>query len=279
MPTTLIRGKRCFYQDIGEGYPLLLGHSYLWASTMWEPQLKHLPQEFRCIAVDLWDHGQSGCLDAKRYTIEQLADDYWEFIKCLGISEFGIIGLSVGGMWGAHLALKYPHAVSALVMMDTYVGSEPQVTQQKYFKMLDLIEKEQCFTPALIDQIAPLFFSPQTLLQNPRLVDGFRKSLECVKKENISGIVALGRAIFSRQCLLDQLPSLKQPTLVLVGRDDIPRPPKEAEEMARLLPNAELQVVENAGHISNLEQSECVTSILVNFLRKTSLECRETGRR
>lgn len=268
MPTILIGGKSCFYQDIGEGYPILLGHSYLWTSDMWKPQLKNLSQEFRCIAVDLWNHGQSGCLNAKNYTIEQLADDYWDLMKHLGISAFAVVGLSVGGMWGAHLALTHPDAVSALVLMDTFVGSESQVTRQKYFKLLDHLEKEECFTNSLLDQITPLFFSPHALAHQPQLVDDFRRTLSTIKKEKIPGIVALGKAIFSRNCILNQLPLLTQPTLVLAGRDDIPRPPREAEEMARYLLKAELSIVENAGHISNLEQPSIVNTILLNFLRK-----------
>ena len=64
MPRTTIDGKDCFYQDLGKGYPILFGHSYLWSSKMWEPQLKELSRGFRCIIPDLWDHGQSGHLHA-----------------------------------------------------------------------------------------------------------------------------------------------------------------------------------------------------------------------
>lgn len=268
MPTTLIDGKLCFYQDIGEGYPILLGSSYLWTSEMWEPQLKHLSQEFRCIAVDLWSHGKSGRLDAKHYTIEQLADDYWKLMKQLGISKFAIVGLSVGGMWGAHLALKHPQAVSALVLMDTFVGSEPQETKQKYFMLLDQIEKDERFTDTLLDRIIPLFFSPHTFANQPQLVDNFRRTLGNIKKENIPGIVTLGKAIFSRNCILNQLRLITQPTQVLVGRDDIPRPPREAEEMVSYLPSAKLHIVDKAGHISSQEQPDVVNGVLLDFLRK-----------
>ncbi len=268
MPTISIDGKTCFYQDRGEGYPVLLGHSYLWTSDMWEPQLQSLSKEFRCIAVDLWDHGQSGSIGTNTYSVEQLAEDYWKLMQHLEIPEFAMIGLSVGGMWGAHLALNHPEALRALVLMDTYVGSEPQITQQRYFGLLDLLEKIQCFTKEILDQIVPMFFSPYTYSHQPHLVQAFRESLMSIKKENFAGIVALGRVIFSRKCLLDRLPQLMQPTLVLAGKDDMPRPPREAEEMARLIPNAILGIIENAGHISNLEQPGEVTSLLVNFLEK-----------
>ncbi len=265
MPKTLIDGKEIFYRDLGGGFPILFGHSYLWSSEMWEPQLEELSKKYRCIAPDLWSHGESDLLDAKKYSVEELAADHWKLMQHLKIPEFAVIGLSVGGMWAAHLALAYPKAVKALVLMDTYLGSEPMVTQQKYFKMLDFIEKGQTFVP-LLDQIVPLFFSPKTLIHRPHLVQNFRNSLAEIKKEKLAGIVTLGRAIFSRSNLLGQFQSIQQPTLILVGNDDIPRPPKEAEEMARLLPNGTLAIIQDAGHISNLEESDQATSCLARFM-------------
>lgn len=261
-----VNGREYSYQDVGEGYPLLFGHSFLWDSEMWRPQLDHLKEHFRCIAVDLWDHGHSDHLGKESTTIEELADDAWQLMSHLGISQFGCVGLSVGGMWGTQLALDHPEAVSTLVLMDTYVGGEPEVTQKKYFGMLDLIEKEKGFSPQMLDQVVPLFFSSYTLKENPELVRNFRHKLASIPEENIPGIVTLGRAIFSRTSLLDRLPSLRMPALVVVGEDDIPRPPKEAEEMTSLLPNSQLEIIPQAGHICNLEQVEVVTQLLGKFM-------------
>lgn len=266
MPTISIEGKICFYQDTGKGYPILLGHSYLWDSNMWEPQLKALSKDFRCIAIDLWDHGNSGRLNQKTYSIESLSNDHWQLMEHLKIDQFSIVGLSVGGMWGAHMALNHPKNVQSLVLMDTYLGNEPLMTKFKYFALLDKIEKEKHFSNTLLDLVVPLFFSPHTLIHKKHLVENFRQALVSTKEENIPGIVALGRAIFSRECFLDRLSLIEQPTLVIVGQDDIPRPPKEAREMAGRLPNGALQIIQQAGHISNLEQPEQVTELLANFL-------------
>jgi pimeloyl-ACP methyl ester carboxylesterase len=269
MPAVSVGERTCFYQDVGKGYPVLFGHSYLWDSNMWAPQIESLSKEYRCIAVDLWDHGSSTHLNTPTYSIPQLADDYWALLEHLGISECAVIGLSVGGMWGTELALKHPQAITALALMDTYVGAEPEATQIKYFALLDIIEQAKGFPPALIEQITPLFFSPTTLSENPTLISRFKESLTRTEEQNVSGIVTLGRAIFSRQGLLDKLPSIMQPTLVITGKDDIPRPPSEAEEMAHLLPNADLHIIENAGHICNLEKPHVVTNILKSFLSQT----------
>ncbi|MCH9630411.1 MAG: 2-hydroxymuconate semialdehyde hydrolase [Chlamydiia bacterium] len=268
MPYTIIEGKNCSYQDLGEGFPILLGHSYLWSSEMWQPQLEELSKEFRCIVPDLWDHGESDHLTGSSTTVESLANHTWKLMESLGITEFAVVGLSVGGMWGAELALNHPESVKALVLMNTFLGSEPEITQKKYFALLDMIEKEKGFSEPLLNQIVPLFFSPATATINPKLMEDFKTSLREIKEENIPGIVTIGRAIFSRECKLDKLTTLKQPTLILVGEDDIPRPPRESQEMASRIPGSLIHVIEKAGHISNLEQPEVVSTLLKNFIKK-----------
>ncbi|MDX8431121.1 MAG: alpha/beta hydrolase [Candidatus Algichlamydia australiensis] len=264
-----VRGKKLYFQDRGEGFPLLFGHSYLWSSKMWQLQLDFLSKHFRCIATDLWDHGISDHL-GEEFSLESCAEEHWQLMQHLEVDEFAMIGLSVGGMWGTHLALQHPEAVKALVLMDTFVGSEPSVSQKRYFNLLDKLESDGRFTPEFFDLIAPMFFSPHTFQNQKELVDNFRKELLAVESERIPGIVEIGRKIFSRADLLPKLSTIEQPSLVIVGRDDLPRPPKESELMAESLPHATLQIVENAGHISNLEQIEEVNSLLFNFIQTVS---------
>lgn len=262
-----IRGKKFYYRDVGKGYPILLGHSFLWDAKMWDPQIEVLSQHFRCIVTDLWDHGHSGHLDEGDYSLKACAEDHWQLMRHLGLEEFAVIGLSVGGMWGTELALQHPEAVSGLVLMDTFVGSEPKKTQEHYFALLDKIESDGRFIPSIADQVAPLFFSPFPLENQKPLVEEFRNHLLAIRSDQIPGIVKMGRLIFSREDLLAQLNSIKQPTLVIVGKDDIPRPAKEAEHMAELLPNSKLEIIERAGHICNLEQPKEVSALLLNFLQ------------
>ncbi len=266
MPFMTINGRNLHYTDQGEGFPILFGHSFLWDERMWAPQLAALSQQYRCLVVDLWDHGQSDHLNADSYTMKQLADDYWQFTQNLGLEKFAIVGLSVGGMWGVQLTLDHPEAVSALVIMDTYVGAEPEVTQKKYLAMMADMVAKKGVSAELATVIAPLFFSPKTCANNPEIVQALKARLMAMPADNIPGIVTLGKMIFTRDCLLARLPEIKQPTLVGVGADDIPRPPSEAKDMADRLHNGKLAVIKNAGHIANLEQPDEVTKLLSSFL-------------
>lgn len=268
MPYVNIKGRQMFYEDRGSGFPVLFGHSYLWASSMWELQVETLSRSYRCIVPDLWAHGCSDPPSESPYPVEALADDMWSLAQALGLNRFAVIGLSVGGMWGVHLALAHQEAIAALVLMDTYVGPEPEETATRYFEMMGTIEKLGKIPPPVLEALGPIFFSPATFQSNPSLVADFKAKLASLPPEQIPGILAIGRGIFSRTSLLDRLGEIKVPTLIIVGADDKPRPPYEAQEMAKLIPNARLEIIPEAGHISNLEQPERVNSLLISFLKE-----------
>ncbi|MFN3762548.1 MAG: alpha/beta fold hydrolase [Anaerolineae bacterium] len=266
MPIVTIKERSLFYEERGTGFPLLFGHSYLWDSAMWEPQISAFSPVYRCIVPDLWAHGRSDLPPEDFSSIETLADDFWAFAQTLGLERFAVIGLSVGGMWGVHLALSHPEAVAALVLMDTYVGPEPEEKRLRYFGMLDMVEKARAVPAPIVEAVIPLFFSPVTIQKKPELPARLRTALTTLPPERVPGVVAIGRAIFSRASLLERLPEIRVPTLIIVGADDLSRPPSESEEMARLIPGARLEIIPEAGHISNLEQPERVTSLIQSFL-------------
>jgi len=261
--------SRLFYKEDGNGFPLLFGHSYLWDAAMWAPQVQALSPSYRCIVPELWGHGRSPLPPAAPYPVERLAEDHWALATDLGLERFAVIGLSVGGMWGVHLALNHPDAVQALVLMDTFVGPEPEENRLRYFKMMDTVEQAGMIPPPLADLIVPLFFSPVTMQCNPALVNRFREHLTSLPRAQIPGILSIGRGIFSRASVLERLGEIQVPVLVIVGADDRSRPPHEARQMAGMIPGAHLEVIEGAGHISNLEQPERVTALLQAFLQES----------
>ncbi len=263
-----VKEKKFFYEEHGAGFPVLFGHSYLWDAAMWSPQIAHFSPVYRCIVPEVWGHGQSDVVPQIPYSIEALAEDHHLLITSLKVEQYALIGLSVGGMWATQLALEYPEAVKALVLMDTYVGPEPEETHQRYFAMLDAVEHAGMIPPPLIEQIVPLFFSPETLTHQPSLVNRFKESLASIPSDRIPSVVALGRAIFSRASLLERLGEIDVPTLVIVGKDDRSRPPHEARIMAEKIRGAQLAVISGAGHVSNLEQAQEINGILETFLKK-----------
>ncbi|MGF6505795.1 alpha/beta fold hydrolase [Paraburkholderia sp. 32] len=274
MPVITIEGQPLHYQIRGTGFPVLLGHSYLWDSSMWAPQIDALSASFQTIAPDLWGHGRSGQMPADTRTLGDLAGHVIKLLDALDIKRCAVVGLSVGGMWGAELALLQPDRVRALVMMDTDLGAEPDTTRARYFQMLDTIETLGKIPPPMIDAIVPLFFRPEAALDGDVPVS-FRDALARFSPAQLrQSIVPLGRLIFSRPDAVSRLASLDSVrTLLMCGALDFTRTPAETIRMAEVI-GCQHVLVPDAGHISNLENVEFVTNNLLQWLKQRTDENR-----
>lgn len=160
MPICTISGQTLHYTKRGDGFPVLLGHSYLWDAAMWEPQIQALSQHYQVIVPELWGHGQSDALPAGTQTVGDLADQMLALMDALELPQCAVVGLSVGGMWGAELAMRAPERVRSLVLMDTFMGAESQAARTRYFALLDAIDAAGKVTAELVEAIMPLFSVP-----------------------------------------------------------------------------------------------------------------------
>ncbi|MCL9775087.1 alpha/beta fold hydrolase [Vibrio methylphosphonaticus] len=261
-----IDGQMMAYQDIGSGPVVIFGHSYLWDSKMWAPQIEVLSQHYRCIVPDFWSHGESESAPASMRNLTHYAEHILALMDELKIATFSVVGLSVGGMWGAELTALAPSRVKSLVMMDTFVGLEPEVMHTKYFAMLDTITQVRAVPEPILEAVVPMFFAQDAKNTTPELVDTFATKLSNVQGDKAVEIARIGRMVFGRRDLCDELEKFALPTLIAVGAEDKPRPVLESYLMQDLVSGSELMVIPAAGHISNLEQPELVTSKLTEFL-------------
>ena len=160
MPLVTIDGQPLHFIDQGTGPAVLLAGSYLWDQAMWAPQIAALSQQYRVIALDLWGHGESGPLPEGTQSLDDIARQALALLDHLDIDRVTLVGLSVGGMWGVRLALSVPQRINGLVLMDTYVGVEPEPTRQYYFSLFKQIEDTGVIAPQLLDIVVPIFFRP-----------------------------------------------------------------------------------------------------------------------
>ncbi|MDO6542021.1 alpha/beta fold hydrolase [Photobacterium sanguinicancri] len=266
MKTFTINGSTMQYVDQGEGPVLLMGHSYLWDHAMWAPQIEALSQKYRCIVPDLWAHGGSDAAPVQTVTLQDYAQDLLALMDHLEIDTFSIIGLSVGGMWGTDLTALAPQRVTSLVLMDTFVGFEPEVTHAKYFGMLDAITAAQAVPEPILDVVVPMFFANNAETDSPELVAHFREHLSSLTGLRAVDVATIGRKVFGRRDAFDDLETFTVPTMIMVGAEDKPRTPLESQLMHDTVKGSSYFVIPKAGHISNLEQPELVTEKLEQFL-------------
>lgn len=249
----------------GEGFPVLLGHSYLFDRDMWSPQIDVLAKRYRVIAPNLWGHGDASALPSTVGNLQDLARDNLKLMDSLGIDKFAVVGLSVGGMWGAELAAIAPERVSALVLMDTYLGSETAEEKQKYFQMLDAVGAAGAIVSPLLEYVVAQFYSQYASQED---IGKLKQSLSALPATTLrESIVPVGKMIFGRPDRMAILDSITCPCHVATGELDLPRPPREGQEMAQRL-GCEFTAIPQAGHISNREKPDVVNAMLLNFLAK-----------
>lgn len=264
----VIADRKLSYLDVGSGPVLLFGHSYLWDSAMWAPQIATLSAHYRCIVPELWGHGQSDLLPNNCKTLLDIADQMLELMDALEITHFSVVGQSVGAMWGAELVLKAPTRVKTLVMLNSFIGFEPEVTRAKYDGMLDMITAAKAIPAPLISAISPLFFANDAENNTPELVTGFEQSLASITAEQIPTIVKLGRMIFGRRDTMEYAEQLTLPCLIMAGVEDKARSVLESYLMSDAIDGSQLVHIPAAGHISTLEQAEFINQHLADFLAK-----------
>ncbi|MGI4764135.1 MAG: alpha/beta fold hydrolase [Janthinobacterium lividum] len=254
------------FVEAGVGPTVLLGSSYLWDADMWRPQLEALSSRFRVIAPDLWGHGASQALPAGTRDMRDLAHHHLALLDALGVERCSIIGLSVGGMWGAELAQMAPERVERLVLVATSLAAEPEASRDRNFALLDTIETLGALPEPIRAVVVPLFFSQTTPAKRPDLVTAFDAKLrKWPSARLVDSVVPLGRIIFGRRDAMDVLDGLPMRCLVMTGEEDVARTREEGRAMAERI-GCPFLSVPGAGHIANLEAPEFVTSALLDLL-------------
>src|SRR5919199_3529762 len=250
MQTTLF-GRRVAYEDTGSGIPLVLIHGYPLNRTMWEPQLQGLSDGARVIAPDLRGFGESEPVEGET-SVGSYADDVRELLDALGVNGPAVLcGLSMGGYIVFEYLRRYPGHVGGVILANTKAGAD--TAEGRAGRDRSAATARQNGAEAIADAMLPKMLAPATYQNNPELVQRVRRM---ITSSSVPGIVAALMAMRDRPDSTMDLAMIDKPALALTGADDQLIPPSEAETIARDLPGARLEVLPNAGHLSNLEQPE-----------------------
>lgn len=260
-----IAGSQMRVTDMGAGDTVLLGHSFLWDAQMWRPQIGSLAARYRIIAPDLWGHGGSGPLPPGT-TMRDLAEHHLALMDRLGIKRFAVIGLSVGAMWAAELALMAPERVAGVALVNSALTPEPEATLARYTAMLATVEKAASVPDQIADAVVPLFFSPAQEQRAPHLLSDFRARLLGWNSDRlVDSVVPLGRMIFGRADRLAAVEALRMPRLVIASGADRSRSVLEGDAMAAAM-DAPFIALPDAGHIAALEEPDPLSGPLTTWL-------------
>lgn len=230
-----------------EKTPVILLPGSLCDERLWQPQLEFL--------TDLAEMTVGKLSDFDR--IEDLAEN----ILSEAPEKFALAGLSLGGIVALEIMRIAPERVMKLALFDTNPfppRMDQKATWNKFLKMVDdnkfLEITEKHLMPVLIHRDHQ---------KNKVLVDTIIQMAKTIgEKAYVNQLLA----IMNREDQRGILPTIKCPTTVIVGRQDAVCPIEMSEYMVKKIPQAKLRVVENAGHLPTLEQSEIVNTYMREWL-------------
>jgi pimeloyl-ACP methyl ester carboxylesterase len=261
--TTRDRGIR--YISEGEGIPLVLLHGFPLAAGMWQPQIKALAHACHLLVPNLPGFGGSKLLEGNP-TIEGMADAIAAFLEDLHMQMPVVLcGLSMGGYVAMGLVRRNPGMVHGLILADT--RAEPDSAEAKAGRAKTIAFAKANPPGAVFEQMIPKLFRPDTIANQPQLIDEMR---QIAKAQTIEGVAAGLQALRDRRDASTDLHMVAAPTLVLVGRDDVLTPVANAEKLAAAIKGAKLEVLDGAAHLSNLEQPDRFNAAVKSFLKRVS---------
>lgn len=249
------------YDIYGAGLPLVLLHAFPLNRAMWKPQVSEFSKKFQIIAPDFRGFGDSQRTN-KPYLMETLAEDIHALLRKLGISEFVLGGLSMGGYVAFAFYRHYPEMVRALILADTRAEADTEEGKKNRKALADLAIKEG--PRAIAAQLTPKLLGQTTLAKKPRLV---KQVKEMIFATSITGIANASLGMAFREDANSLLAKISRPTLILVGEEDALTPVALSENLHRQIKNSKLTVLPQAGHLSNLENPKEFNRAVKEFLK------------
>jgi 3-oxoadipate enol-lactonase len=252
------------YTDTGVGQPVVLLHGYPFNRSLWNEQVSALSNSFRVITPDLRGHGESEASSGAA-GMNRMAQDVAALMDHLEITRAVIGGLSMGGYVALAFYKQFPSRVRALVLADTRAQADTEEGKQTRQQQAEKALAEGM--AGIADGMLPKLLTPDTVSKRPELVKRVRDMMLKTKPEGAAAAL-LGMA--ERDDNTSLLSQITCPALILVGQDDPITPVQDSEKMHREIAGSRLVVLENAAHVSNLEQTEQFNEELLRFLNESA---------
>lgn len=242
-------GVKIYYETHGEGPVILLSHGYSATSQMWRGQIEALSRKNKLVVWDMRGHGQSDYPEAQSaYSEEATVADMAALLDQVGAKTAIVGGLSLGGYMSLAFHRQHPDRVKALLIIDTGPGYRKDEARDGWnrnsLKTAERFEKEG------LSQL-----------------QGGSRERSTATHRNAEGLAKAARGMLTQRdaAVINSLPDIKVPSLVLVGDKDTPFL-AAADYMAAKIPNATKVVLADAGHASNIDQPAAFNDAVSKFV-------------
>jgi pimeloyl-ACP methyl ester carboxylesterase len=261
VPQVEANGQTLYYEDQGDGDPLVCVMGLATDSVAWIPQLKAFTARHRTITFDNRDVGRSSAAEGD-YEIADMAQDALALVDALGLERFHLLGLSMGGAIAQEMALAAPERVRTLTLAVTYAragawarrNGELWTARSKSMSREDRVDELMLLTMSedFFEDDARVEWLRNAILGNPhpQPVEAFARQLAASRRHDAA----------------DRLGSLSMPVHVIGAERDLLVPVWKSQQLAELIPGARLTVIAGAPHGANLERAEEFNEAVLGFI-------------
>jgi 3-oxoadipate enol-lactonase len=249
---------RVALQGVDGGVPVMLSHALGIDLSMWDGLAASLAPQHPLLRYDHRGHGGSA-VSAGPYTMDELVDDAARLVREWDRGPVVFVGLSMGGMVGQGLAIRYPDLVRALLLANT-TARQPAAAQPVWAERIAAVQAGGL--AAVVEGTLERWFTAPFRQTHAPVVDGVRRRLlQC----DALGYIACSHAVAAVDWL-DRLASIRCPTLVLAGEHDVGAPPETGRAIAERIPTARFELMKDVAHLSVVEQPAAFERYLRSLL-------------
>ncbi len=267
---------RINYLECGSGQPVILLHGANIGWGQWYKNIPELAKHYKVYALDLVGSGGSTKIDYARLDLEKdLVQIVDQFIRTLSLSAVSVVGHSLGGWIALRLALLKKTYIKKLILVDSlgfldYVPWSQRILSIKIVAKLITATVMRPTEKKMTEFLKSVSYSTDTL--DSLFVNYFYESIH---REHLGHpLILIGQLMnffkMRKELALDnQLKEIKLPTLIIVGDHDFLIPLEKAKPRFSLIPNVDIAVIKNAGHVPFIEQTNIWNELVVKFLSKS----------
>jgi len=261
MPYAEVNGQRLFYEDTGSGGDVIVfSHGFFMSHEMFEPQVAALKDRWRCIAWDERGHGQTET-SPEPFTYWDSATDLLGLLDHLDIERAVLAGMSQGGYLSLRAALTAPDRTRALILIDTQPGKDDPEKAAGYDQLIDAWTAPGGPPQQVKDTVGAMILGPGC--------DDPGRWMDAAAAIPAATIRQVYATLMTREDdVTPRLDEITMPALVVHGSQDLAIDLDTAKWFSGELPNAELVVVEGAGHAANLTHPDEVNPAIEAFLAR-----------
>jgi pimeloyl-ACP methyl ester carboxylesterase len=257
-------GSTLSYVDVGQGVPVILIHGLFLDHTAFEQQIKAFESQARIIAIDIHGHGESSVLN-QPISLDEMAEDYFDLVGQLGIQQAIWGGVSLGGMTSLRIAIRHPEAVLGLLLLNTNAASGAGKKVPSLDGLNAPLTLRFLWNTQFLKQqtLKAGLFSQTTLITRPELQQIWIDKMKPISSISMKHSI---EAVLSASSILDQLSSIRVPTIVAGGSEDVALPMSASQEIQQRISHSNLVEIESCGHSSSIEQPQRVNQLLEQLL-------------